>query len=82
MALVGIDSVSIAPVYAGMDMAVAVHLPLLECDVVILEGLCHLTLLRHARVHLIALPLPLVGRDGSLVRAVAVDADLPGYFPA
>ena len=80
--LVGIDSVSIAPVYAGMELTRAVHLPLFEREVVIVEGLCNLSRLSQPRVYLIALPLPLVGRDGSPVRVVAFDGEHPAPPPS
>jgi arylformamidase len=52
---------------------VPVHHILLGAEVLIVEGLAHLELLRSPRVFLSALPLRIAGRDGSPCRAIAVD---------
>ena len=52
---------------------VSVHHALLKAEVLIVEGLAHLENLRNSRVLFIALALKIRGRDGSPVRAVAVD---------
>ena len=51
------------------------HRILNEAAVPVLECLKNLEELRHQRVYLIALPLPVVGLDASPVRAVAVDPE-------
>jgi kynurenine formamidase len=56
---------------------VTVHHILLRPEVLIIEGLAGLDQLRGERVILCALPLRIRGRDGSPVRAVAIDADEP-----
>jgi kynurenine formamidase len=50
-----------------------VHKIFLRAGVVIVEGLAHLNKLRRARVFFIAAPLKIKGRDGSPVRAVAIE---------
>lgn len=70
--LVGIDTPSVAPVYMGMAVTNAVHEPLLEAGVVLIEGLTNLDALGHSSFELIALPLNLVGLDGCPVRAVGI----------
>lgn len=50
-----------------------VHKIFLKANVVIVEGLAHLNKLKEERVFFIAAPLKLKGRDGSPVRAVAIE---------
>jgi kynurenine formamidase len=49
------------------------HLELLGNGVLILENLTNLAALRSERFELVALPLKLLGRDGSPVRAIALE---------
>ena len=72
VSLVGVDTPSVAPVYAGMEMTNAVHAPLLNARVVLVENLCRLKEIPTGPFTFIALPLLLPGLDGSPVRAVAV----------
>ena len=50
-----------------------VHKRLLESETVIVEGLAHLDQLTQKDIFFIALPLKIKGRDGSPVRAVAIE---------
>ncbi|OFX14240.1 MAG: hypothetical protein A2Z18_06815 [Armatimonadetes bacterium RBG_16_58_9] len=52
---------------------VDVHRTLLGAEILIIEGLANLDALENDRVFLVALPLRVKGRDGSPVRAIAVD---------
>ena len=73
VALVGIDTPSVAPCYRPVEVINAVHRPLLEAEVVLVENLTNLAELRQPAVEFIALPLNLVGSDGCPVRAVAIE---------
>lgn len=53
----------------------SIHKILLGADIIIVEGLCNLNQLQHAKVHFIALPLKIVDGDGSPVRALAIEMD-------
>lgn len=68
--LIGVESQSVGPETAPM----AVHLALLEKDVVLLEGL-HLFEVPEGMYFLCAAPLALAGSDGSPCRAVLVEFD-------
>ena len=50
-----------------------VHKILLKAEIVIVEGLAHVNKLKKDRVFFIAAPLKIEGRDGSPVRAIAVE---------
>jgi arylformamidase len=52
-----------------------------DAEVLIIEGLRGLDQLQGARVILMALPLRIRGRDGSPVRAVAIDGDIEPLIP-
>ena len=52
---------------------VDVHRALLRAEVLIIEGLANLDTLENDHVLLVALPLRIKGRDGSPIRAIAVD---------
>ncbi len=73
VALVGIDTPSVAPCYRPVEVINAVHRPLLEAEVVLVENLTNLAALRQPTVEFIALPLNLVGSDGCPVRAIAIE---------
>ncbi len=73
VALVGIDTPSVAPCYRPVEVINAVHRPLLEAEAVLVENLTNLAELRQPTVEFIALPLNLVGSDGCPVRAVAIE---------
>lgn len=75
VALVGIDTPSVAPCYLPLAVNHAVHRPLLSAGVVLVENLTNLAALRRPTVTFIALPLNLVGADGCPVRAVAIEED-------
>ncbi|TWT43111.1 cyclase family protein [Botrimarina hoheduenensis] len=72
VALVGVEPPSVADVN-NLREVTAVHQTLFRGGVVIVEGLCHLDQLRCERVEFIALPLKVIGGDGSPVRAIAVE---------
>ena len=75
VALVGVEPPSVADVN-DLHEVTEVHQTLLGGGVVIVEGLAHLDRLSQPVVEFIALPLKIVGGDGSPVRAIAIeDAD-------
>lgn len=76
IALLGIEPPSVADM-ANRDELFAVHQTLLRAEIVIVEGLTNLSALRQEEVTFIALPLKLEGGDGSPVRAIAIEGDLP-----
>jgi arylformamidase len=66
--LVGVD-------FPSVDRApFLTHVALLSHDVLILENLTNLSEIRAASFQLVAVPLKFTGRDGSPVRAVALEA--------
>jgi len=71
IALLGMDTPSVGPVYRTPTDVIAVHTPLLNASVIV-EELCNLRAIEAETFHLVALPLRLTGRDGSPTRAVAV----------
>jgi len=50
-----------------------VHKTLLKADIVIVEGLAYLNKLKQEKVFFIGLPLRIKGRDGSPIRAIAIE---------
>ncbi len=75
IALLGMDTPSVGPVYRTPAEVIAVHEPLLRRGVVILEELAPLAVLADAPFQIVALPLALTDLDGSPVRAVALVQD-------
>ena len=73
VALIGVEPPSVADVN-NRDELTSVHQTLFRGKVVIVEGLAHLDQLRSEVVEFIALPLKVIGGDGSPVRAVAKDS--------
>lgn len=73
VALIGVEPPSVADVN-NMDELTTVHQTLFRGHVVIVEGLAHLDQLRSDLVQFIALPLNIIGGDGSPVRAVALES--------
>jgi len=73
VALIGVEPPSVADVN-NMDELTSVHQRLFRGKVVIVEGLAHLDQLSSAVVEFIALPLKVVGGDGSPVRAIAIES--------
>lgn len=73
VALIGVEPPSVADVN-NMEELTSVHQTLFRGKVVIVEGLAHLDQLRSEVVEFIALPLKVIGGDGSPVRAVAKDS--------
>lgn len=72
VALIGVEPPSVADVNNKEELT-QVHQTLFRGGVVIVEGLAHLDQLRKSDVEFIALPLKLVGGDGSPVRAIAIE---------
>lgn len=72
MALVGIDTPSVAPCYRPVEVINAAHRPLLAAEIVLVENLTNLGALRQLAVEFVALPLNLVGSDGCPVRAIVI----------
>jgi kynurenine formamidase len=76
IALLGVEPPSVADM-ANREELVAVHRTLLRSEIVIVEGLANLGALRQDEITFVALPLKLVGGDGSPVRAIGIEDDLP-----
>lgn len=72
VALLGVEPPSVADVNNREELTV-VHQTLFRGNVVIVEGLAHLDQLSSTQVQFIALPMKVIGGDGSPVRAVAVE---------
>ena len=76
--LVGVETPSVASLAADKrDELTEVHQTLLGANIVIVEGLCNLHVLPQ-QVEFVALPLKLMGCDGSPVRAIAIINDNQG----
>ena len=73
VALIGVEPPSVADVNAKGELT-DVHQTLFRGDVVIVEGLAHLDQLTSNEVEFIALPLRVIGGDGTPVRAIAREA--------
>ncbi len=74
VALLGVEPPSVADVN-NLREVTEVHQTLLGGGVVIVEGLAHLDRLSQPVVQFIALPLKILGGDGSPVRAIAIEDD-------
>ncbi|MEM7236163.1 MAG: cyclase family protein [Planctomycetota bacterium] len=72
VALVGVEGPSVADV-GNMKELTSVHQTLFRGGVVIVEGLANLDLIQSPEVTFVALPLKIVGGDGSPVRAIAIE---------
>ena len=73
VALVGVEPPSVADVNNRAELT-AVHQTLFRGNVAIVEGLARLDQIQQREVQLIALPLRIVGGDGSPVRAIAIES--------
>jgi kynurenine formamidase len=73
VALVGVEPPSVADVNNRTELT-AVHQTLFRGNVTIVEGLARLDQIQQPEVQLIALPLRIVGGDGSPVRAIAIES--------
>jgi kynurenine formamidase len=72
--LLGLETPSVASLRPENKAELTeVHQILLKASVVIVESLCNLRLLRQSVVQFIALPLKIDGKDGSPVRAIAIE---------
>jgi arylformamidase len=76
--ILGVEPPSVADVN-NLQEVTAIHRTLLGGNVVIVEGLVNLELLRQARVYFVALPLKIAGGDGSPCRAFALDDPEAGF---
>lgn len=72
VAMIGVEPPSIADVN-NLEELTEVHQTLFHGGVLIVEGLAYLDRLSSAAVEFIALPLKVVGGDGSPVRAIAIE---------
>tara|TARA_R110002073_G_scaffold149182_1_gene302643 strand:- start:18028 stop:18660 length:633 start_codon:yes stop_codon:yes gene_type:complete len=70
--LIGVEPPSVADVN-NIDEVTEVHQTLFRGGVVILEGLANLDQLTQKIVQLVALPLKVIGGDGTPVRAIAIE---------
>jgi D-apiose dehydrogenase len=73
VALIGVEPLSVADVNNKQEVT-DVHHVLFRGGVAIVEGLTNLSQLSQSIVEFIALPLRIVGGDGSPVRAIAIEA--------
>jgi kynurenine formamidase len=72
--LLGVQTPAVASVRPeNRDELIEVHQILLQAEIVIVESLANLDQIRQETVHFIALPLKIVGCDGSPVRAIAIE---------
>ena len=72
VALVGVEQPSVADVN-DMQELTDVHQTLFRGGVVIVEGLANLDQIKTQSVQFVALPMKIIGGDGSPVRAIAVE---------
>ena len=72
--LLGVEPPSVADVH-NLEELTAVHQTLFRGDVVIVEGLAHLDQLTQPRVEFVALPMKVIGGDGTPVRAIAIERE-------
>ena len=72
VAMIGVEPPSIADVN-NMKELTEVHQTLFHGKVLIVEGLANLDQLQSSEVEFIALPLKIMGGDGSPVRAIAIE---------
>lgn len=70
--LIGVEPPSVADVN-NMTELTEVHQTLFKGGVVIVEGLAHLDLIQQSEVEFVALPMKVIGGDGSPVRAIAIE---------
>ncbi|KAA5541760.1 cyclase family protein [Roseiconus nitratireducens] len=74
VAMVGVEPPSVADVNNPTELT-EVHQTLFRGNIVIVEGLANLDQIRTPVVQFVALPLRIVGGDGSPVRAVAIESE-------
>ena len=75
IALIGVEPPSVADVNNIQELT-DVHQTLLRARVVIVEGLANLDQISRPNVQFVALPLKILGGDGTPVRAIAIENDL------
>lgn len=72
VAMIGVEPPSVADVN-NMQELTEVHQTLLRGNVVIVEGLANVDQIRSSTVEFVALPMKVIGGDGSPVRAIAIE---------
>lgn len=72
--LLGLETPSVASLADKEEMQ-TVHRAMLKHEVVIVESLTNLKLLRQDEVYFVGLPLKIEGCDGSPIRAIAIERD-------
>lgn len=75
VAMIGVEPPSVADVN-NMQELTDVHQTLFRGKVLIVEGLANMDQLRSTQVEFTALPLKIIGGDGSPVRAIAIEREL------
>jgi kynurenine formamidase len=76
ISLLGVETPSVASIRPeNKAELIEVHQILLKAEIVIVESLANLRLLQQEIVHFIALPLKIVGGDGSPARAIAIESE-------
>jgi kynurenine formamidase len=75
VAMIGVEPPSVADVN-NMQELTDVHQTLFRGNVLIVEGLANLDQLRSTEIEFTALPMKVIGGDGSPVRAIAIERDL------
>ncbi len=73
VALIGVEPPSVADVNNKQELT-EVHQTLFRGNVLIVEGLAHLDQITAPQFQFIALPMKIIGGDGSPVRAIAIEA--------
>jgi arylformamidase len=68
IAMLGVETPGVHPVEWEK-----VHKTLLKAGIIIVEGLAYLNKIKKDRIFFVALPLKIKGRDGSPVRAIAIE---------
>lgn len=72
VAMIGVEPPSVADVNHAQELT-EVHRTLFRGNVLIVEGLAHLDQIQSPNIEFIALPLKIIGGDGSPVRAIAIE---------
>lgn len=72
VAMVGVEPPSVADVNNAQELT-EVHQTLFRGNVLIVEGLANLDQIQAEKIEFIALPMKIIGGDGSPVRAIAIE---------
>lgn len=70
--MLGVEPPSVADVN-NINEVTEIHQILMQGDIIIVEGLCNLEALSHAKITLIALPLKVENGDGAPARVIALE---------